>query len=64
VNGHETTQARYERIMAEVLKFGWWLGGEQAAALPDDEWEERFDAYRERLKELRRIIDELRRARP
>ncbi len=60
VTSGESLEARYEQLMALVMRMGNWLSGPTAQLLPADEWEGRFRQYQEQLEELRRLGDQLR----
>ena len=53
-------QARYDQLLALVLRMGNWLMGPQAQLLPRPLWEEQFARYQEDLDQLHRLGDELR----
>jgi hypothetical protein len=57
----ETREARsrYRALFGQVLRLGDWLTGPQAAALPETEWQERYDQYRALLMEVRSLGNEL-----
>src|SRR5690242_19092528 len=53
-------QARYDQLLALVLRMGNWLAGPQALRLAPEVWEAQFESYRENLEQVRRLGDELR----
>jgi len=53
-------QARYDQLLALVLRMGSWLSGPHARLLPAAEWDTLFAAYRENLEQVRRLGDQLR----
>lgn len=56
----EDLQARYDHLLALVLRMGNWLTGPEAQLLPPATREEHFTRYQENLDRLRRLGDELR----
>lgn len=60
VTSGESLEARYEQLVALVMRMGSWLSGPMAHLLPAEEWESRFQQYQEHLEELRRLGDQLR----
>lgn len=56
----EEFQARYERLLALVMKRGQWLAGPRARLLSEAEWEVHFAQYQADLDSLRLLGDALR----
>lgn len=53
-------QARYDQLVALVMRMGGWLSSPQAQLLSSKEWELHFARYQEQLEQLRQLGDELR----
>lgn len=53
-------RARYDQLVALVMRMGSWLSSPQAQLLSGAEWEAHFARYQEQLEQLRRLGDELR----
>jgi hypothetical protein len=53
-------QARYDRLVALVMRAGSWLSSPAAQLLSAADWELQFACYRDQLEQLRRLGDELR----
>ena len=53
-------EARYDRLLALVLRLGSWLEGPQARLLPDDQLGAWFEHYVGELERLRELGDRLR----
>lgn len=53
-------QARYDQLLALVIRVGEWLTSPNAQLLPREVWEEHFRRHQENQEKLRRLGDELR----
>jgi hypothetical protein len=53
-------QARYDRLLGQVMRTGSWLNGPHAQLLSLEAWEEQFARYQQDLERLRRLAEELR----
>lgn len=53
-------QARYDRLVAMVMRAGCWLASPAAQLLSNADWELQFAVYRDQLEQLRKLSDELR----
>jgi hypothetical protein len=53
-------QARYDRLVALVLRMGAWLSGPRGQMLPDEARDALWARYQEHLDQLRQFGDELR----
>jgi hypothetical protein len=53
-------QAKYDQLVALVMRMGSWLSSPQAQLLSSQEWEGHFARYQTQLERLRTLGDELR----
>lgn len=53
-------QARYNQLLALVMRMSEWLTSPQAQLLSRAAWEEHFQRHQDNLEKLRRLGDELR----
>ena len=53
-------RARYERLIAQVMRMGSWLATPQAQFLSREQWDELFARYQAELQRVRELGDELR----